>query len=176
MSVEIPTNTPEKKEILDDNARKFTLDALDDAYLNEHNASSFVLTIDWLETEEATEKKVAYKQFSTGDVQIVLIAKATEDGNRTTTKERISEEEYTALVAASVLHLEKKRYEFEHTQNGTVFSMKYDEFTGSNLRILEVDADDEATRNAFDPQNFPSSLHEVTGDVKYYGYRVATVL
>lgn len=176
MSVEIPTNTPEKKEILDDNARKFTLDALDDAYFNEHKASSFVLTVDWLETEEVTEKKVAYKQFSTGDVQILLIAKATEDGNRTTTKERISEEEYTALVAASVLHLEKKRYEFEHTQNGTVFSMKYDEFTGSNLRILEVDADDEATRNAFNPQNFPSSLHEVTGDVKYYGYRVATVL
>lgn len=176
MSVEIPTNTPEKKEILDDNARKFTLDTLDDAYLNEHKASSFVLTVDWLETEEATEKKVAYKQFSTGDVQILLIAKATEDGNRTTTKERISVEEYTALVAASVLHLEKKRYEFEHTQNGTVFSMKYDEFSGSNLRILEVDAVDEATRNAFDPQNFPSSLHEVTGDVKYYGYRVATVL
>lgn len=176
MSVEIPTNTPEKKEILDDNARKFTLDTLDDTFLNEHNASSFVLTVDWLETEEATEKKVAYKQFSTGDVQILLIAKATEDGNRTTTKEKISEEEYVALAAASVLHLEKKRYEFEHTQNDTVFSMKYDEFTGSNLRILEVDAVDEATRDAFDPQNFPSGLHEVTGDVKYYGYRVATVL
>jgi len=176
MPVEIPTNNPERKEVLEDNARKFTLGTLDPMLLNEHHAASFILTVDWLETEEANEKKVAYKQFTTGDVQILLIAKVTKKGNRTTTKEKISEEEYSELRTASVLHLEKKRYEFDYVQNDMAFSMKYDEFTDSRLRILEVDATNEATRDAFRPQNFPTKLNEVTGDIKYYGYRVTTVI
>lgn len=176
MSVEIPTNNPEKKEVLEDNARKFTLDSLDPALLNDHHAASFILTVDWLETDEAHEKKVAYKQFTTGDVQILLIAKVTKNGNRITTKAKISEEKYNELRADSVLHLEKKRYEFNYIQNDIAFSMKYDDFTDSHLRILEVDATNEAARDAFRPQNFPTKLNEVTGDIKYYGYRVATVI
>ncbi len=35
MSAEIPRNTPEKKEVLDDNARKFIVDTLDSTFLEE---------------------------------------------------------------------------------------------------------------------------------------------
>ncbi len=176
MSVEIPTNTPEKKETLDDNARKFIVGAIDSQFLNEYNASSFTLIVDWLETGEDNEKKIAYKRFDNGDIQILLIAKITNDGNRISEKEKITEERYKELLISSVLHLEKKRYEFEYTQNNIPFSVKYDEFADGKLCMLEVDASSEEERNSFNPSDFPGELTEVTGDIKYYGYRVATLL
>jgi hypothetical protein len=176
MSVEIPTNNPEKKETLEDNARKFVTETLSTEFLEEHNASSFTLTVDWLETDEDKEKKLAYKEFDSGDVQILLITKVTEDGNRTSEKEKITEEKYRELLALSKLHLEKKRYEFEYVQNGVPFSLKYDEFDDERLRILEVDASTEEERSAFNPDAFPSGLNEVTGDMRYYGYRVAEAI
>jgi hypothetical protein len=176
MSAEIPTHDPEKKEKLEDNARKFITGALEPKFLGENGATSFTLTIDWLETDEANEKKVAYKRFDDGGIQILLIAKVTKDGNRTSEKEKITEEQYRELLGSSILHLEKKRYEFDYIQDGTPFSMKYDEFADEKLRILEVDASTNEGRNAFNPDDFPSELGEVTGDMRYYGYRIADVV
>lgn len=176
MSTKIPTNSPKKKEVLDDNARKFIARAIDPQFLNEHKASSFTLITDWLETGEDNEKKVAYKGFDNGDIQILLISKVTKDGNRTSKKEQITEQTYKDLVATSVLHLKKKRHEFTYTQNAIPFSMKYDEFANGEFCMLEVDAPTEEKRDAFNPNDFPSELTEVTGDMRYYGYRVAHTL
>jgi len=176
MSAEIPAKNPEKKEKLDDNARKFITEALSPEFLEASGASSFTLTVDWLETGKDNEVKIAHKKFDNGDVQILLIAKVTKDGNRTSEKEKISEEKYQQLKASSVLHLEKKRYEFEYGQNGTPFSVKYDEFADDRLNMLEVDASDERERNSFSPDDFPANLEEVTGDMRYYGYRVAEIV
>lgn len=176
MSAEIPTNNPEKKETLEDNARKFITETLSSEFLEEHNASSFKLTVDWLETDEDNEKKLAYKEFDSGDIQILLITKTTQDGSRTSEKQKITEEEYRELLVRSKLHLEKKRYEFEYVQNEIPFSLKYDEFEDEKLRILEVDASTEEERSAFSPSDLPGGLSEVTGDMRYYGYRVANVI
>ena len=177
MTAEIPQTKPEKekKEVLDDNARKFVVEPIDVSFLEANDATSFRLTVDWLETNEGNETKVAYKDFGDGNVQILLIAKSTVDGNRTSSKKKITQEEYEELKQSSVRHLDKTRHEFEYTQNGTPFSMKYDEFTESDLRVLEVDASSEEERDSFSPNDFPVQLTEVTGDMQYYGYRVTEV-
>lgn len=176
MSGVIPLNNPKKKEVLDDNARKFIVEAIDPALLEKSNASSFILATDWLETDEASEKKLAYKKFDNGDIQILLIAKVTKNGSRTSEKEKITKEQYEKLLSSSILHLEKKRYEFMYTQDGIPFSMKYDKFADSEVRILEVDAESDDARSVFNPNDFPAVLTEVTGDMRYYGYRVAAVV
>jgi hypothetical protein len=173
---EIPINTPEKKEVLDDNARKFITEGLTSDLLKENGATSFILTTDWLETGEGNEKKLAYKEFENGDIQILLIEKVTKDGNRTSVKEKITNEKYNELVGSSILRIQKKRYEFSYSQNDIQFDVKYDEFTDSPLRVVEVDALNEGERDSFDPARFPSELAEVTGDIRYYGYRVGAVL
>lgn len=175
MTAEIPHNSPERKEILDDNARKFITAPLDSAFLTALGATSYVMTVDWLEKGSDNEKKLAYKQFENGDVQILLIAKLTENGNRTSVKEKLTEDEYTKLATSSVLHLEKKRHEFEYIQNDIPFAVKYDEYTDGKPFMLEVDAASNDAREAFDPDQFPSELQEVTGDIRYYGYRIAEV-
>jgi CYTH domain-containing protein len=177
MSAEIPMNNPEKKEVLDDNARKFTVDTLDTQFLNENNATSFTLTTDWLTTDEDYEEKVAHKAYDNGDIQILLISKTITDGSRTSEKEKITEEKYNDLLSHSKLRIEKKRYEFTYIQNDVPFSIKYDEFSDNEeLRILEVDAASDEKRNSFDPSDFLGRLDEVTGDIRYYGYQVAYLL
>lgn len=176
MPHEAPTSSPEKKEVLDDNARKFVTKGLTSEFLENNRASSFTLITDWLETGEDNEKKLAYKKFNNGDTQILLITKVTENGNRTAEKEKITQEQYEELLASSILRVEKKRYEFNYIQGDTSFSVKYDEFAESSLRVLEVDATDENQRDFFSPIDFPSELTEVTGDISYYGYRVASIL
>lgn len=173
---ETPKNSPEKKETLDDNARKFITEPLDQEFLEKHGATSFTLTVDWLETGKDNETKVAYKKFDNGDVQILLITKITVDGNRTSEKEKITKERYDELLTRSKLHLEKKRYEFEYSQNNTTFSIKYDRFADDKLAMLEVDAPSEAERDSFDTTDFPGELAEVTGDVRYHGFRVAETI
>ena len=178
MTGEIPRNNPEKKELLDDNARKFVVDTIDSEFLHEHNAKSFLLTTDWLEMGENSEKKLAHKKYESGEIEILLIQKFTQNGKRTVPpKEKLTEEQYQEFLALSpALHVEKKRHEFDYSQNGISFSVKYDEFVGSELRILEVDAQNEAERDCFEPGAFPYDVTEVTGDIRYYGYRVAAVL
>lgn len=170
---ELPTTNAENREVLDDNARKFILEALDPAFLVKNKATSFLLTTDWLKTDADSEEKLARKEFESGDVQRLRITKTTKDGKRTSVKEKITEEEYQELIADSVLRVEKIRHEFT-SQDG--FSMKYDEFMGSDLRILEVDATNESERDSFSPGDFRPSLTEVTGNMDYQGYRVAGVL
>lgn len=174
--VEISKNNPEKKEKLEDNARKFITEVLDSKFLEDNDASSFTLTVDWLETGEDTEVKVAHKKFDNGEVQILLIVKTTKDGNRISEKEKITEEKYEQHKASAVLHLKKKRYEFEYEQNGTRFSVKYDEFADGTLNMLEVDALSDRQRESFSPDDFPAKLKEVTGNMRYYGYRVAEIM
>jgi hypothetical protein len=178
MTAEIPQNKPEKekREVLDDNARKFIVEPINALFLEENDASSFKLTVDWLETNEDNETKIAYKDFGNGNVQILLISKTTVDGNRTSEKKKITKEEYEQLKNASILHLEKTRYEFAYIQNDIPFSVKYDEFANSELRVLEVDALSEKERDSFNSDDFPVELGEVTGDMQYYGYRVAEVV
>lgn len=162
---------------LDDNARKFVVGAIDRTFLKDHDASSFTLIADWLETDEDSEKKLVYKEFDNGDIQILLISKlTTDDGKRTSVKEKITKEAYEEILNLSVLHLEKKRHEFEYAQNNISFSMKFDAFSKGELYMLEVDAPSEEERNAFKPSDFPFKLTEVTGDMNYYGYRVADIL
>ena len=176
MSAEIPTNKSENKEVIDDNARKFIVTDSERDFLKENDVISYDLITDWLELNEDNEKKLAYKKFDTGEVQILLISKVTKAGNRISAKEKIDEVRYDELLKSSILHVEKRRHEFEYVQNDIPFSIKFDEFSQSDLLILEADADTEKDRNSFDAANFSVGLTEVTGDVRYYGYRVAGVL
>lgn len=170
-------NTPEKKEVLDDNARKFTLGTIDPEFLQKNKAKSYLLTTDWLDMGESSEKKLARKEYEDDNVEILLIQKFTQNGKRTVPpKEKLTEDQYRELLALSMLHVEKMRHEFDYPQNGISFSVKYDEFTDSELRVLEVDAQDEAKRDSFEPSAFPYDVTEVTGNVQYYGYKVAAVL
>lgn len=169
--------TPEKQKVtLEDNARKFTLAALDQSFLEQQAASAFLMTTDWLETNEDTEKKLTHKKFINGEVQILLIAKTTKNGSRTSEKEKITEQKYKQLLTGSVCNIEKMRYEFEYIQDGAHFDVKYDEFIGSSLRVLEVDAQSEEERELFMPTHFPAKLTEVTGTLEYYGYRVTGIV
>jgi hypothetical protein len=165
-----------QREILEDNARKFTVKILSPALLQELDASGYALTTDWLETGEDTEKKVVSKRFQNGDTQLLLISKVTKDGNRTSDKQKITDEQYAELLGLSILRVEKMRYEFDFVQHNTPFSMKYDEFSNTQLCVLEVDAASDSERNSFNPKEFPSELSEVTGDIRYYGYRVAGIM
>ncbi|MFY9228047.1 MAG: hypothetical protein WAO28_01835 [Candidatus Microsaccharimonas sp.] len=164
------------KEIVDDNARKFTLETMDPRVFDTSSVSTFLMTTHWLETGEDNERKIVHKKFDSGEVQILLISKITKDGKRTSEKEVISEEKYAELLGASVRHLVKMRSEFKYIQDDVTFDVKYDEFSDSSLRVLEVDASNEEARNSFDPSKFPSELSEVTGDMRYYGYRVAGII
>ena len=178
MPAEIPASNPEKNEVLDDNALKFTLDGIDSGFLQQHDATSFRLTTDWLEMGESSEKKLARKEYKDGRVEMLLIQKFTQDGKRTVPpKQNLKPEEYEELLAKSARRrVEKTRYEFEYAQGETTFSMKYDEFIGSNLRVLEVDATSDELRESFDPTELPFELTDVTGQIKYYGYRVAEAI
>lgn len=178
MTAEIPMTNPENKETLEDNALKFTLEGISSDFLQENGAKSFLLTTDWLEMGENSEKKLAYKKFENGDVQILLIQKFTdENGNRTVPpKESLSLEQYSQLLKQSICRVEKMRHEFDYLQDNTKFSMKYDEYVDSKLRILEVDAQDEYLRELFEPDEFSYELTNVTGQIEYYGYRVAQLV
>ena len=165
------------KEVLDDNARKFITETFEPAFLEEHGAVSFTLTTDWLETGEDNEKKLAHKIFKNGDIEFLLISKVTdEDGKRTSKPKRITQKKYKELLSSSILRVKKERSQFTYNQGGVVLSVKYDEFANSERRILEVDAPTDAERDSFNPSEFPYALSEVTGDIHYYGYRVAAVI
>ncbi len=164
------------KQILEDNARKFIVSPLDKTYLEKNSTASYVLAVDWIETSEDSEKKVAHRTFDDGHIQILLIAKVTHDGKRSSEKREITDAEYRELLKSSVLHLEKKRYEYTIAQNGISFAVKYDEFANSDLCMAEVDASTEEERDSFNPDNFPGILSEVTGDMRYYGYRVQKMI
>lgn len=172
-----PTNSPENEPAIDDNARKFLSQPLDDSFFDGKQVTSFKLVVDWLETDEASEKKLAYKTFDDDTTQILLISKVTQhDGSRKTVKKPLEEEHYRELTSDSVQHLEKNRREFSVVQNGVKYDMKYDVFADGKLYILEVDAESDDDRVAFSQDDFPADLKEVTGNLSYYGYRVCGIL
>lgn len=176
MSLEIPINASEKKETLDDNARKFLITNFDPQLLVHSGSVSYNLTADWLETGETTEVKVAHKTFDNGDVKILLISKVQGANGRTSDKQKIDQAKYEELLASSLKRVEKRRHEFEYFQNGTLFKMNYDDHSKAPLTVLEVDASSDIERESFDPLLFPATLVDVTGQEKYYGYRVATTI
>lgn len=173
---EKPSQPEQNKVILDDNARKFIVESIDPSFLETNNATSYLLVTDWLETGENNEKKLARKEFENGEVQILLISKVTVDGNRTSKKEKITEDQYKELLIGSTRHVEKMRYEFKYIQHSTEFDIKYDEFTDSILRVLEVDTSSNADRELFTVDEQFNGAREVTGDLQYYGYRVAEIV
>ncbi len=167
---------PTNQELLEDNARKFIVKSFDNSILEEGATKSYSLETDWLEMDDATEKKLAYKKYSNGAIDILLISKATGPNGRVSQKEKITDEEYNRLLPGSVRRLVKVRHEFTHIQGDIRFEMKYDIFEGSKLQILEVDAKTDAERNGFNNNTFPGKIVEVTGDLRYYGYRIFDML
>ena len=161
---------------MEDNARKFIVDRIDSNFLDNHNSISFSLMVDWIITQEDKEKKIVRKQFSEGEVQLILVEKVITGDSRKTEKRKLDVQEYEALHSSSVIHLEKMRYEFNMEIQGKTYSFKYDEFTNSDLVMLEVDALTQAERESFKLNSFPFSLSEVTGDLRYYGYRTSEMI
>lgn len=177
MSYENNVNTPEKKDVpAKDNARKFILSAISLEDLKEFRANSFVLAVDWLEMGDGNETKLARKEYDDRTAQTLLINKVTDGGNRATTKKVIGEQEYERRLADSLQRVVKRRSEFKYVQDHVVFDLKYDEFHGSSLRMLEVETLPSENEAPFDPTIFKEELIEVSDDPRYTGYRVAEVL
>jgi hypothetical protein len=161
---------------MEDNARKFITGHIGTDFLKQSHASSYDLVIDWIVTEEESEEKVVRKQSEDGAVQLILVEKVISDGKRITEKKKLTEEECKSLLGNTTVHLEKRRYEFSFIQDDISFDLKYDEFSGGKLCLLEVDAPNEDLRNGFLPDHFPYKLKEVTGDMNYYGYRIVPII
>lgn len=183
MSAEIPSNSPEKDKMTDDNARKFVVGDIDTDFLLSREELAYFLTTDWLKMDDDYEVKVVCKKYEHGDVERLLIEKIRNEDGRTAVppKKKLSEDEYESLRKRSICHVDKIRHEFKYQQgeqgssDKIELAVKYDEFVNSTLRILEVDADSDAERDLFDKDAFPYALKEVTGKMEYYGYRVADI-
>jgi hypothetical protein len=185
MIAEVPENKPnkEKGEAVADNARKFIVGPIDRSFLEERATSSTRLMVDWLEIDEGNgiETKLAYKEdLRSGNIKILLITKTTDkDGNRKTTREDVTEEEYERRkesLTPTNPHLEKMRWEFTYVQNDIPFPVKYDEFADSELRMLEVDDSDTEEGIRFDSADFPIELREVSDDPNFTGSRVVEII
>lgn len=196
---EIPKTNPEqeKKEAgVDDNARKFIVGPIDKSFLEKSGVSSTKLIIDWVDRSiindffsrdelelidegDETEVKLAYKEdLNNRNIEILLIAKIIyKNGTRKKIPKHLDKEKYENFkesLEPTSPHLEKIRHEFTYTQNDVPFPVKYDEFVGSDLRMLEVE--DSSEGKHFDSDNFPIELREVSDDPRYSGYRVAEVI
>lgn len=97
-----------------------------------------------------------------------------EGGNRTAQKKPISDDDYKRYLEHATLHIEKRRFEFDFALAGITFALKYDEFTDSQLRVLEVGAKTPKDKGSFTPESFPYPLKEVSSDASFTGFRVAT--
>ena len=176
MTAENPQNSPEKRETLTDDARKFIVQPLEPTFFVDKDVTTFTLIVDWLETGEESEEKLARKTFYDGAVELLRIAKVKQNGNRNTVKTPMTEIEYKAALSSSLEHLEKERTEFTYVDGGVVLDMKYDVFTGTTLTMIEVDAKNVDARAAFDPAHFPGIIEEVSDDIDYTGYRICKTL
>jgi len=154
----------------DDNARKFIVRKIDQKFLLKYNASSSGLVIDWTDIGEDTESKVVREAPTEGAVRFFFITKKSHGGTRTSEKKEINEAEYNELLQSSLTRIVKTRYRFDISQDGRSFSLRYDKFS-SNKFMLEVDALSGEKIKLFQPEAFPYTLQEVTGDKNYYGHR-----
>jgi len=163
----------------EDNARKFTLEGLSDTDLRLNNAFSYDLTVDWLEMGEVDETKLAKKVYPDGTEVLLKIRKITEDGKRIPEKKLLTADEYNKLLEGSLCSVAKRRSEFKYVQDHVVFDVKYDEFHGSSLRMIEADPQ-EGDEGVFDPSmfavDFDTELTEVSDDPRYTGFRVTEIL
>lgn len=169
-----------------DNARKFIVAPVDPELIPENNSFVHDLTIHWVSTEPNFEVKDVKKINARDEMDgaILRIIKTTyEDGSRETVREPISLSEFlrTTEQFPDMPHLEKRRTEFFVVQNGKPFLIKYDEFAGNDLRMIEVEIDprthmteDDLVR--FDPNEFFGVEEEVTSDARYKGYRIVETL
>lgn len=182
MTEQIPVYSPEKREIpADDNARKFVTGAIDPEFLRGADATVFLLITDWLQIGNH-EIKLVCKKYENGNVEYLRIEKIRSGTDtKVPPKQKLTPEQYHELLETSELklHAEKVRHEFTYSQNGIDFSLKYDVFVDSILKMLEVDAASDEQRLAFDDKdkNLPfDELQEVTGKEKYYGYQIVDEL
>ena len=177
MTHESLSQSKQEVERAPDDARKFIVHNLDSTILDGNDIVRCNFPTDWIETDENTEKKIVRKVYDDGTIQMLLIAKTTESGKRSSEKRPLIQNEYDSLLKLSQLRVDKNRYSFNYTQGNVVFKVNYDEFVGSELRILEVDTETEELRAMFEPDKFPAQLEEVAaGDRSYEGYRVASHL
>ena len=180
MSVENPTSSPEKRETKKDDARKFIIGAIDHVFLEQHGADARDMTVDWTEVSANSETKVVRKIDDNGLMETWKITKVKVDGSRNKDVVAVDPDKYDDLVAETVYHLEKRRYEFHYEQNGIKYTLKYDVLEDGLFYLLEVDAEDPELRARFDKDLFARQeqyeLIEVSGDEAYEGYRIVDTL
>lgn len=179
----------------EDNARKFVLTGLTPEFLSEYGeeATSADLMIDFIEVGVDREVKVVHKTADDGTVTMTLIENVTkEDGGRVPTKSNLAdiynvpsknggrlfqspEAMYQDLSNRSLCRIGKNRLEFGYKQDDRRLTLKFDTFNGSTLRLLEVDGTPD-DRDAFDPDDFPVRLTEVSDNPEFTGATIAGVL
>lgn len=159
---------------MDDNARKFITDHRFE--IENYTTISYVLTIDWILTEDTCEKKIVSRKSDNMGIELLYIEKKTADGQRVSQKRKITQLEYDELHLSSTIHIEKKRFEFTLLQNDILYTLKYDVFMGGKLCLLEVGAGTKMERDEFQPEYVKGIVKEVTSDMQYYGYRVIGIL
>lgn len=164
--------------IANDDARKFVTTSFGDAFLKRHNAETFNLTTDWLFGGDSCEIKIVCRQYSDRGDRYHLITKYADGTTRRSYKLELQEKAYLRLTKSSCAHLEKERCEFDFVQDHVPFILKLDRYGVKGYCVLEVDAASrqEADRRSFRPDRFPYELREVSGDLRYYGIRLATNL
>lgn len=180
MSIEAPSNNPEQKEVVDDNARKFLIEPLSPEFLR--GASLVTLTTHFLDDQKKIVHKVYPKseKHPKGKIEIWSIRKVIdEDGNRTAERQQMPEKDYNyeELRRDSLFTYKKDRFQFNYpAKNGVRFSCSYDEFEDGKLCMLEVNAPSKEARNSFNPETFPIPLTEVSGVPGYTGSEIIDTL
>ena len=60
MTAEITDSNPEKREVLDDNARKFITEPVSSSFFEDMQPNTFTLIVDWLQADPVSEIKLAF--------------------------------------------------------------------------------------------------------------------
>lgn len=180
MNHELPAHEREvTQESKLDNARKFITLPLDKRFLDEHGAIAYKMITHWDESSD-TDKKLVAKQYSDGTEKFREIEKVPDgQGGRKAYSRDITAADYYEKLAkldANTVPSEKLRCEFLYQQGAVTFEVKYDQFVDSELCILEVDAANPELRAVFRAEDFPSELREVSGDKRYEGKNVRTMV
>lgn len=183
MSAETPNHSPEI-ESKPDNDRKFvvTSGAIDHAKLTEESPEEYDMTVDYTVINDYgggnyEEEKIARKVYDDGSEKILKIAKVKLNGNRDAKKAAVAPEKYADLVTGSVKHLFKRRHELVYRQqDGAEFPIKYDILENGKLYMIEVGANIVAIGGAFNIDEFPADLVEVSGDKDYEGHQMVDTL
>jgi len=173
-------NNPERDAGASDNDRKFVVESISPEFLAGIKVESYIMSTDWIETNDNDETKLVRKIYDDGTEKLLHITKVGDEQSRESKKATLSKakyDEYLEKLDQSHTHLEKRRSEFELTQNGIRFTAKYDEFA-DGLRVLEIDAvsKNEDERNAFDPDAFDFAVVEVTGIKRFYGHQIVSII